>query len=644
MSSEPKLKQAKNWSKDRRFAEAINKVEHEDWTQVRAAEWYGVSRQQLNLRLREFRKRNAEAEERAEHEAELAATITEQASSPLALSERRRIQDPITFHQDYFGHIPCPDCGTTHPMPDFHREIIGLCQDDGILRGGVNLPPYHAKTTVGSIRDTLYDICKDPNSRTLIVSKSQPFAQQILQAINEHLTNPEIYEGAARNLILDWGPFKSDSSSQVWNNKQIYVAGRTTAEKDPTVQVLGFGNQIYGRRADKLKFDDIADTENSRNPEQVARMMAWMDKDALSRIGQNGRALWFGTRVGAGDIYSIISKRNGYKWLRYPFILDDEDQLTLWPDHFSYTYAEVLREQMNAADWQLIYQNVDMPGAGAAFTQEIVDAAKDTSRVLGQWSPGWRLVAGVDLAGGSKGAGYTAFTLLGVDLNTGTRYLIDQYAEKSMKAPRIKDLILEWSERYPIFEWRVETNAVQSQVIQYNEEIIRPLALKGIRVQGHNTGKNKWDEQFGVETLSPLLANGLWKIPWASTQTRKEMQIFEEELLGFPMAPKSDRVMSAWFADLGCRDLLKRMHLPMFDDRSTRKWPARIRRRRKVVDFHNQQVQGVPVRDQRPGHAMSVSQAEFRRQMVGAPTKHGQFPVAEPVVERRFVNVDRPVP
>ena len=55
----------------------------------------------------------------------------------------------------------------------------------------------------------------------------------------------------------------------------------------------------------------------------------------------------------------------------------------------------------------------------------------------------------------------------------------------------------------------------------------------------------------------------------------------------------ADLVMAHWFADLGCRDLLKRAHLPMFNERMH--VPDRIKKRRRVVDFSSRTV--TPVKD-----------------------------------------------
>lgn len=604
----PRLKKYETWSKDRRYKAAISKVLNDGWTQSDAATEYGISRQHLSGRLKGEREKRAERVEQAKAQA---------AVGPLGINEKRRIGTFTEFVDRYLGGWTCPDCGVHHDVPGFHHEIADAVTGD-FRRVLINMPPYHSKSTLVTVWHTVYDICRDPNLRTLLVSKSLPFARTFMHSISEMLTNPELY-GDGPNPILDWGPFKSDGQS-TWSSEQIYVAGRTTAEKDPTVAALGVGQQIYGRRADVLKFDDVATLDNQRNPDRVAGMLEWFDKEALSRIGKSGRAIWIGTRVNPGDVYSQLATRAGYKVLRYPCILDDETEQTLWPEHFPYDQALVHRSEMRPADFQLIYQQVDIPGVGASFTQDMIDMCKDTSRVRGHYDSTWRLFAGLDPAGGNKGSGFTAFTLIGVDPMTGKRYLVDSLAVKSMKAPQMKDQILDWTDRYPLFEWRVESNGVQSQIVQYDMELVQHLAKRGVRVVPHHTHGNKWDPQFGVESLAPLMETGLVSIPWGNAQSTQAFQPLIEELIAFPMGAVTDRVMSLWFADLGCRELLNRAHLPMFHERM--KVPNRVKRRRRVVDFQNQEVRGIALRDQRPGH-MTRGQWGYRRQTVGMAEPHG---------------------
>jgi hypothetical protein len=600
-------KKYETWSKARRFGAAVVKVLDDGWTQTEAAEIYGVSRQHLNKKVKDAKNERSERVESIKQKAVKAGPLDKQ---------ERRVGTFTEFCDTYFQNWICPDCGVHHETPGFHEDMAEAITGD-YRRVVINCPPYHSKSTLVTVWHTVYDICRNPNLRTLLVSKSLPFARTFMHSITEMLTNPELY-GDGPNLIDDWGPFKPEGQA-TWSSEQIYVSNRTGAEKDPTVAVLGVGQQIYGRRADVIKFDDVATLDNMRNPDRVAGMLEWFDKEALSRIGRSGKAIWIGTRVQPGDIYSTLAMRQNYKVLKYPCIHDETTERTLWPEHFPYEQALIHKTEMRPADFQLIYQQVDIPGAGASFTEEMIDASKDTSRVAGHYDTGWRLIAGLDPAGGNKGSGFTAFTLLGVDLSTQKRYLIDSVAVKSMKAPQMKQQILEWTDRYPIYEWRVESNGVQSQIIQYDVELVQELAKRGVRVVPHQTHGNKWDPQFGVESMAPLMETGLFSMPWGNQPTTTTFQPMIDELIAFPMGTVSDRVMSLWFADLGVRDLVKRAHLPMFHERMH--VPNRIKRKRRVVDFHNREVRGIRLQDQRPGH-MSRAASGYRRQTVGNAMDH----------------------
>lgn len=631
--AQAKYAQARNWKKERCFAEATKRVVDEQWTISRAAEWYGVTRPRLSEKVK------AERDRRAQVASDLEKGI--EPERPLVIrGEKRRVPPFEEFDRLYFGNLLCPDCGVHHETPDFHRDIIRACRDDSIKRLLINLPPYHSKSTLVTVKDTIYDIISDPNMRTLLVSKSLDFARDFVTQIAELLTNEELYDGEARNLIKDWGPFRPTGRDAIWNRNQLYVAGRVTKEKGATVQAIGVGGQVYGRRAEKIKCDDIADLANQSNPDLVQQMLEWLDKMLSNRIGRNGKLVYVGTRVAPADIYSFLDDRPAFTVLRYPCILDEAGQVTLWPDHFPYEAAVNMRESMQReSDFQLIYQNVDVPGLGASFTQDILDLCKDETRVVGHYENDWTLIAGLDLAGGNKDSGFTSATLEGIDLRTGKRFLVDSFNVKSMRAPQLKDRMFEWCDRYPIYEWRVENNGLQSQLVQYNEEIITTLASQGVRVTPHNTHKNKWDPQFGVESLAPLYATSMVSIPWGNGPSRQVFQALIEQLLAFPMGAVFDQVMSHWFADLGCRDLMKRAHLPMFDERM--KVPERVRRRRRVVDFGGGAVRPVPLHQQRPGVYRGQGSRGYRRLTLGNPHRHRDFVEPEPEEEMRFVNVGR---
>jgi len=606
------LPKYRSWTLPDRMREAVRLVMDEGIAQAEAARRCGVSRQRVNLNVREARELAAEREARAAAAREQrnlaiepvtdATTVPDLSDVPDApeqfegpiLKVARRIPTFREFNERYFSNEVCPDCGVHHETPDFHLQVMDLLEDDTKRLKLINFAPYHAKSTLATVKSTLYEIILDPSSRTALISRAGPLAEAFLYQIKQHLTDPDLYNGAAGNLIEEWGPFYNPG---YWAADQIYIAGRSGAQKEPTVSTYGFGKQIYGRRFDRMIFDDVADLENQNTPESIAKMYKKIWQEYSNRVGKTGRLIFVGTRVASGDIYSMLDDVDGMNVLRFPCILDEEEQATLWPEHFPYSAAVAQRNAMSEADFQLVYQNIDMPGHGASFTQEALDRSHDTDRFIGQYGPNWGLVAGLDPAGANEQAGYTALVLLAVDLDTGRRHLIDLVNVKQMKAPQVIAQVLEWADRYPLRELRVEVNGLQAQLYQYNTELQAGLTARGVRIAPHVTHKgNKWDPQFGVEAMATLYHNQMISTPWADANSRKKFRELEQQLIQFPMGKVSDLVMAMWFAEIGCREMFQRTQLPSFDGR--RKLPGRIRRNRAVIDFGNKAVRGATVEEQ----------------------------------------------
>jgi hypothetical protein len=106
----------------------------------------------------------------------------------------------------------------------------------------------------------------------------------------------------------------------------------------------------------------------------------------------------------------------------------------------------------------------------------------------------------------------------------------------------------------------VEDNGAQDFLLQWAE-------AKGIPVSPFNTGRNKYDEAFGIESLAVEMRAGLWVIPSGPTgrEIPPEVQQWIRELLYFtPGAHTGDRLMASWFAREGARVLFAKVgqHLP----------------------------------------------------------------------------------
>ncbi len=142
----------------------------------------------------------------------------------------------------------------------------------------INVPPEHAKSTVITINYVTYRLAVDPNVRIIIVSKTQGMARKFLSAIKTRLSHPNWTK-----LQVAFGPqggYKADSNT--WSADMIYLgSGRDSGEKDPTVQALGFGSQIYGARADLIILDDVVMNANAHEWE---KQIEWLQKEVIQVV------------------------------------------------------------------------------------------------------------------------------------------------------------------------------------------------------------------------------------------------------------------------------------------------------------------------------------------------------------------------
>jgi hypothetical protein len=156
----------------------------------------------------------------------------------------------------------------------------------------------------------------------------------------------------------------------------------------------------------------------------------------------------------------------------------------------------------------------------------------------------------------------------------------------------------------------------------------------------HITGRNKWDPQFGVESMGPLFYNGARSsAPTATSTPARRWASSTSSSPSSRWGHVTDLVMALWFAELGCREIYQRFKMPAFDERM--KVPERIKRKRRVVDFGAQEIRRVPMHEQRGATHVGVGASGYRRLTVGRPSRHDEVDTDafEPEAQPQYVNV-----
>jgi hypothetical protein len=113
-----------------------------------------------------------------------------------------------------------------------------------------------------TINYVTYRIVKNPNISVIVISKTQEQAKKFLYAIKQRLTHPRYAD-----LQVPFGPADGyKATADQWSANKIYLGGdiRDNDAKDPTVEAIGMGGQVYGARADLIVLDDVVTLSNAR--------------------------------------------------------------------------------------------------------------------------------------------------------------------------------------------------------------------------------------------------------------------------------------------------------------------------------------------------------------------------------------------
>ena len=478
----------------------------------------------------------------------------------------------------------------------------------------INVPPEHAKSTTMTVNYAMYKIAMNPNIRIVIISQTQTRAKEFLYSLKQRMTEEPWLK--MQQVYGPPGGYKETADQ--WTADRIYLE-RESGEKDPTVQALGIGQQIYGTRADLIIMDDIVSTTNAHEWE---KQLNWLQKMVVTRVGSTGTLLIAGTRVSSIDLYKEIRNpehwtggKSPFTYLAMPAVLEFDDKpekwKTLWArsdrpldgaDEFD--DPELLtpdkngrfvkwdgrrlferRSEVSPSTWALVYQQQDVE-EDAIFPLPVVNGSINRMRKVGRLNfnaPGhpkpegsWFVIMGLDPAMSGK----TAMVVYAVNRETNKRYVLDVHNMAESTPQKIDSLIKEWVEEYSPQELRIEINAYQ-KAFSLDDQLRMWLASRGTALREHFTSKNKWDVNFGVAAMSSLFGSmrdgkynrdNLIELP---DNSNEHVKALVNQLITWKADTKgpTDCVMALWFCEIRAKELIQQSNFRTAH--ASNKWATR---------------------------------------------------------------------
>ncbi len=538
------------------------------------------------IRDPDFARRLEQAKEDAKSNSIKALGIPKEEISFAQFSEMYLGSRVFPHHQDWIDLIEGRDPSWLHPS---------MVYDPGdATRMLVNVPPEHAKSTVVTVNYSTYRIAINSNVRIIVVSKTLNKAREFVYSVKQRLSHPRYQK--MHNVFAPEGGWKADSDT--WRVDTVYLGGdaRDSSEKDPTIQALGMGGQIYGARADLIILDDCITTSNAHEYE---KQINWLQKEVITRLGKNGKLLIVGTRIAPTDFYKELrdpkywsNGKSPFTYMAMPAVLEykenPKDWVTLWPEsdipwdgdddtpteNGLYPKWDGLalnkrRGEVTASTWALVYQQEDV-AEDSIFAAPLVQGCINGTRkrgVLDPEKPGHPTqLRGYTIIGFDPAmAGHSAFVVINYNALDGRIYVLDCINMGEPTPQKIRNTIEELVMKYRPNELRVEINAHQKGYA-LDDDLRNWLAQYGCDLKPHFTGKNKWDTNIGVASMSNFfgtLRDGKFQnnnsIEFPSTDGSEGLKALIQQLMTWRpnTKGKTDCVMALWFAVLRVQELMQ---------------------------------------------------------------------------------------
>ena len=413
---------------------------------------------------------------------------------------------------------------------------------------------------------------------------------------------------AEATLAEDFGRFKPLDREQ-WTNEAFIVAQHeddgSVTEKESTLQAYGMDSNYLGDRVDGCFWDDLVDPATSRNPELRDRLEERWGDVAESRLDPGGLMVLMGQRLAGDDLYHYcmellqpldlededamdemseedianLKRHHKYRSIIYKAHYSDRcsegshrkaakpypEGCLLDPRRLPWREISGLMTNRNKR-FQIVYQQEDVAPDEVFVPNEWIYGDETHRGCIDKDRDSWQLPPGLDInectviaTADPSPTMYWAVELWIYSPKFNERFLISLHRAK-MEAPDFLDynlgnqcytgLMDEWQQAsrqlgFPIQYWIWEQNAAARFFLQY-DLVKRWASLNGVEILGHNTARNKADEDLGVSSIREHYQYGRVRLPGRGDGKTESLKLIDE-VTKYGQARTDDCVLAHWF-------------------------------------------------------------------------------------------------
>lgn len=325
------------------------------------------------------------------------------------------------------------------------------------------------------------------------------------------------------------------------------------------LKTKGFGSSVRGAHPGFIVVDDGLKDNVIYSSTQRKKSIDYFHAVIMNMIVPKGQVIVVGTPFHANDLYGDLKSKKGWHVREYPAIFPDGK--ILWRERWS--FQDLLDKRETQGNLIFSRENLVKPvtSESTIFPDDVIRRA-----YMGMESFSFvnnrsafpmkfdQVVTGVDFSiSSSVGADYTVMITAGIDeheniwlLNmtrfTGMKFSEQMQAMKVINQSFQPDLMV------------LENNVFQQIFVQEGERF-------GLPVEGHTTGKNKYDLKNGLPGVAILFERGKIKIPRGNQASIDQADAIALELGSVTWTEKGlegvgahdDIAMSLWLTTVAAR-------------------------------------------------------------------------------------------
>lgn len=290
------------------------------------------------------------------------------------------------------------------------------------------LPRGHLKTELAVVAKTIWEMCRDPRLRHVIICANATRARQRIGQIKSIFERNEMLRALFGELIPD----KDDSEK--WNQSELLLKHDGPIEREATLTAASIDGGNAGIHCNRIVMDDVVDEKNSTTAVLCEKIRLAVEQ--MTCVGDPGSHTQdVGTIYNDNDAHGLFFKpeygqSEGSSML--VATLRDAKGSSLWPEVFTDKEIERRRKKIsNDFTWSCQYYNQPVGGKVESFDPAWVRDRYDDVPARLAVEKKLNIFVAVDPASTTrKRSDYTAAVAMGQTQDGKHLYLLDGLRER----------------------------------------------------------------------------------------------------------------------------------------------------------------------------------------------------------------------